>query len=94
MIFADLVAGDVVFVDANTLVYHFGPHAAFGAACQQLVQRIENQEIRGLSWPVRGLLGGRTAPAVLFVSVAWSAGAWMPPRGLDAPAVGSFLAGL
>ena len=32
MTFADLVAGDHVFLDANTLVYHFGPHPALGAA--------------------------------------------------------------
>jgi predicted nucleic acid-binding protein len=49
MIFADLVRGDSVFLDANTLIYHFGPHPTFGAACQQLVQRIENQELRGFT---------------------------------------------
>ena len=49
MIFADLVAGEAVFVDANTLIYHFGPHPAFGAACQQLVQRIENQDLLGFT---------------------------------------------
>ncbi|MHB1421739.1 MAG: hypothetical protein ACYC3I_00805 [Gemmataceae bacterium] len=42
MIFADLATGDSVFVDANTLIYHFGPHPAFGTVCRQLVQRIEN----------------------------------------------------
>jgi predicted nucleic acid-binding protein len=47
MIFADLVAGDSVFLDANTLIYYFGPDPVFGAACQQLVKRIENQEIHG-----------------------------------------------
>jgi predicted nucleic acid-binding protein len=49
MIFADLVAGDSVFVDANILIYHFGPHPAFGAACNQLVQRIENLEVHGFT---------------------------------------------
>jgi hypothetical protein len=38
MIFADLVAGEAIFVDANTLIYHFGPHPTFGAACRQLIQ--------------------------------------------------------
>ena len=47
MTFADLVAGDHVFLDANTLVYHFGPHPTLGAACNQLVQRIENRELSG-----------------------------------------------
>jgi predicted nucleic acid-binding protein len=49
MTFADLVAGDAVFLDANTLVYHFTADALWGAACSQLLQRIENQEIQGLT---------------------------------------------
>jgi predicted nucleic acid-binding protein len=49
MILADLVAGDSVFVDANLLIYYFVPHPAFGAACNQLVQRIENLEVRGFT---------------------------------------------
>lgn len=44
MTFADLSKGDVVFLDANTLVYHFTSNRLFGAACSQLLQRIENQE--------------------------------------------------
>jgi hypothetical protein len=38
MTFADLVAGDVIFLDANTLVYHFTSDLVFGAACSQLLQ--------------------------------------------------------
>jgi predicted nucleic acid-binding protein len=49
MTFADLLPGDAVFLDANTLVYHFTAHAAFGAPCTQLLQRIENQELLGLT---------------------------------------------
>jgi predicted nucleic acid-binding protein len=49
MIFADLAAGDAVFVDANTLIYHFGPHPTFGPACQQLTHRIENQDLFGFT---------------------------------------------
>ena len=49
MIFADLQAGDSVFVDTNTLVYHFSAHAAFGPACTQLLQRIENRELVGFT---------------------------------------------
>jgi len=45
MTFANLAAGDAVFVDANTLTYHFQPHALWGAACTQLLQRIENQQL-------------------------------------------------
>jgi hypothetical protein len=47
MILADLVAGESVFVDANTLTYQFQPHPVWGPACSQLLQRIENQELEG-----------------------------------------------
>jgi hypothetical protein len=42
MTFADLLRGDSVFLDANTLVYHFEPHAIVGASCTQLLLRIEH----------------------------------------------------
>jgi predicted nucleic acid-binding protein len=49
MTFADLPAGAPVFLDANTLVYHFQPHPLFGAACNQLIQRIEAQGLVGVT---------------------------------------------
>ena len=49
MIFADLVNGDSVFLDANTLIYHLAPHPQLGPACHQLVQRIENQDALGFT---------------------------------------------
>jgi predicted nucleic acid-binding protein len=49
MTFADLVAGDAVFVDANTLTYHFEPHAVWGPSCSDLLQRIEVQELAGFT---------------------------------------------
>jgi predicted nucleic acid-binding protein len=49
MTFADLVAGDAVFVDANTLTYHFQPHPSWGPPCTDLVRRIENQELAGFT---------------------------------------------
>jgi predicted nucleic acid-binding protein len=49
MIFADLLAGESVFLDANTLIYHFGPHPTFGAPCSQLVLRIETQQLQGFT---------------------------------------------
>ena len=33
MIFTDLQAGDVVFLDANTLIYYFTRDPLYGAAC-------------------------------------------------------------
>jgi predicted nucleic acid-binding protein len=47
MTFADLAANDVLFLDANTLVYHFASHQVFGPAANQLMTRIENQQLEG-----------------------------------------------
>lgn len=47
MTFVDLHHGDSLFLDANTLVYHFEPHATFGPYCTQVLARIENQELQG-----------------------------------------------
>jgi predicted nucleic acid-binding protein len=45
MTFDDLAAGQSVFLDANTLVYHFEPHPDFGPACNQLISRVERQDV-------------------------------------------------
>ena len=44
MTFAQLAAGELVFLDANTFIYHFAPDPTLGPSCTQLLQRIENQE--------------------------------------------------
>jgi len=49
MTFVDLQTGDAVFIDANTLIYHFTNHAKYGAACTELVERIEHMEIQGFT---------------------------------------------
>jgi hypothetical protein len=49
MTFADLLASDAVFLDANTLIYHFTLEPQYGPACSHLLQRIENQEIPGFT---------------------------------------------
>jgi predicted nucleic acid-binding protein len=49
MRFQDLVPGDAVFVDANTLVQQFEPHPALGPLCDQLAQRIDNLELQGFT---------------------------------------------
>lgn len=49
MIFDDLVAGDTVFVDANVLLHYFTMHPRYGSACQKLLDRIDRQEIRGVT---------------------------------------------
>src|SRR5438132_7353575 len=45
MIFADLLVGDSVFLDANTFVYHFAPHPVFRSACTLLLDRAGRAEI-------------------------------------------------
>ncbi len=47
MTFADLAANDHIFLDANTLVYHFASHPVLGPAANQLMTRIENQQLAG-----------------------------------------------
>src|SRR5262249_15704645 len=47
MIFPDLQKGDSVFVNANTLIYHFTNHPKYGAACTALIERIELKELQG-----------------------------------------------
>jgi predicted nucleic acid-binding protein len=49
MTFDAIPAGLALFVDANPLLYYFTAHAQYGAACQKLLDRIENQEITGFT---------------------------------------------
>src|SRR5687767_9041642 len=49
MIYADLPAGATVFVDASPFIHHFEPNAVFGPASTELLERIENQEITGIT---------------------------------------------
>ncbi len=49
MIFSDLPAGESVFLDANTLTYHFQPHPVLGSACTNMLERIERQELLGFT---------------------------------------------
>lgn len=49
MTFADLPAGESVFVDANTLIYHFAADPQYGAACTDLVKRIERKQLLGFA---------------------------------------------
>ena len=49
MTFDDLVAGQVIFVDANVFLYYFTAHPRNGPACQKLLDRIENKELAGFT---------------------------------------------
>jgi predicted nucleic acid-binding protein len=47
MTFAQIPPGVGVFLDANSLVYHFTNEPKFGAACTQLLKRVEQQQLEG-----------------------------------------------
>jgi predicted nucleic acid-binding protein len=49
MTFADLVTGNALVVDANTLIHLFEPHPRWGPSCQQLIQRIDQQDLLGFT---------------------------------------------
>jgi predicted nucleic acid-binding protein len=47
--FADIPSGSSVFLDANILVYHFVPDPVFGPLCRDLLDRISQREVSGLT---------------------------------------------
>jgi predicted nucleic acid-binding protein len=49
MTFAGIPAGAAIFVDANTLIYHFTNDAQYGVACTDLLKRIELQQLDGFT---------------------------------------------
>src|SRR5262249_5233453 len=76
MTFAQIPPGAAVFLDANTLVYHFANHPTFGPACTQLVQQIEQGQLAGfLSTPVLSEVAHR-----LMTLEALDRFGWAPAR--------------
>jgi predicted nucleic acid-binding protein len=49
MNFAQIPAGSTVYVDANTLIYHFTNDPKFGPACTQLLDEIEQGRFQGVT---------------------------------------------
>jgi predicted nucleic acid-binding protein len=49
MIYADLPAGATVFLDSSVFIHHFEPNALYGPAATEFLERIENQEISGIT---------------------------------------------
>src|SRR5438105_10917908 len=49
MTLKDLPLGATVFLDANTFLYHFTADVQYGAACTDLLERIERDELAGLT---------------------------------------------
>lgn len=75
MTFAGLAIGDWIFIDANTFIFHFGPHPTYGAACGQFLARIENQELHGFtSSHVLGEVAHRLMIAEATATAGWSLG--------------------
>jgi predicted nucleic acid-binding protein len=64
--------GEAVFVDANTLVYHFTSHPAFGSACTRLLTRIEQQQLAGfISTHVMGDVARRLMTLEALKRIGW-----------------------
>lgn len=49
MTLAALPQGADVFVDANIFIYAFAPNPTLGPSCEQLLERIENLDVRGFT---------------------------------------------
>ena len=49
MKFDEIPAGAGVFLDANTMIYHFTNHPRYGAACTNLLERIEQNELKAFT---------------------------------------------
>jgi predicted nucleic acid-binding protein len=48
MIYADLPAGETIFLDASVFIHHFEPNAAFGPAATEFLERIETKKSTAL----------------------------------------------
>ena len=49
MILANIPAGESIFIDANIFIYYFRPDPVLGVACEDFLQRVENQELSGIT---------------------------------------------
>lgn len=49
MIYAHLPAGTTVFLDASVFIHHFEPNVLYGVPATEFLERIENQEIIGVT---------------------------------------------
>jgi predicted nucleic acid-binding protein len=76
MTFPDLAAGDSVFLDSNTFVFHFAPDPAYGPACGQLVHQIQNQQLLGFT---STHVLGEVAHRLMVLEASASAG-WVPGK--------------
>ena len=49
MTFTHIPAAAAVFLDANTLIYHYANDSKYGAACTQLLKRMELRQLDGFT---------------------------------------------
>ena len=49
MTFGDLLAGETIFIDANTFVYALAPEPTLGPPCYQFLERVRRKEIVGFT---------------------------------------------
>ena len=49
MTLGDVLAGQRIFVDANTFIYALAPEPTLGPPCYQFIERIRRKEIEGVT---------------------------------------------
>jgi predicted nucleic acid-binding protein len=49
MTFVQIPPGTAIFLDANTLIYHFSNERTYGPACTQLIKRVELGDLSGFT---------------------------------------------
>jgi predicted nucleic acid-binding protein len=49
MTFASIPSAAAIFLDANTLIYHFSNNKKYGPACTQLLKRVELRDLFGFT---------------------------------------------
>lgn len=76
MTFDAIGAGAAVFLDANTLIYHFTGEPQFGAACTGLIRRVADGQVQGLvSTHVLGEVAHRLMTLEAMELMNWPAAA-------------------
>jgi predicted nucleic acid-binding protein len=79
MTFLQIPTGASIFLDANTLIYHFANDAKFGSACTQLLKQTEHGHVQG--YTSSHVLGDVAHRLMTLEAIAVSG--W-PPAGIAA----------
>jgi predicted nucleic acid-binding protein len=74
MTFASVPSGAALFLDANTLIYHFTGDPRYGPACTQLLKRVELGDLHGFtSAHVLADVAHRVMPVEVIQQKGWPA---------------------